>query len=185
MNTLSHCRLPRCYSPQLRTTPSVQLHVFADASEAAFAAIAYWRVQHDNKFIVSFIAGKTKCSPLKLLSIPRLELQAAVLTTRLTATIREHHDINLTRTVMWSDSKTVLQCIRSDHRRYKPFVAYRIAEVLDLTSEMDWHWVPTSLNVADDATRSKSKPQYDPESRWLLGPDFLRNDETQWPKSLG
>lgn len=181
MDKLPNCRVPRCYSPQLHTSPCVQLHVFADASETAFAAVAYFRVQHENHFSVSFIAGKTKCAPLKLLSIPRLELQAAVLASRLTATIRSHHPITISQTILWSDSKTVLQWIRSSHRRYKPFVTHRIAEVLEATSEQDWRWIPTNLNVADDATRAKSKPQFNPNGRWLVGPEFLLQDESNWP----
>lgn len=181
MNTLRECRIPRCYSPKLQSSSNVQLHVFADASQSAFAAVAYFRVQHNDGIDVAFIVGKTKCAPLKLLSIPRLELQAAVLAARLTSTIREHHQINISRTVLWSDSKTVLQWIRSDHRRYKPFVAHRIAEVLEVTSEVDWRWVPTSFNVADDATRSKAKPQFNPKSRWLFGPEFLKKPESEWP----
>lgn len=61
----------------------MQLHLFADASEQAFAAVCYWCVVHDGRCELAFIAGKTKYAPLKTLSIPRLELQAAVLAVRL------------------------------------------------------------------------------------------------------
>lgn len=185
LTSLSTCRVARCYSPHLRRSTDVQLHVFADASEAAFAAVAYWRVSNVEGYDVSFIAGKTKCAPLKLLSIPRLELQAAVLATRLLCNIRTCHNIDVSRTVLWTDSKTVMLWIRSDHRRYKPFVAHRVAEILEDTTEANWRWIPTGLNVADDATRARAAPTFNNSSRWLRGPDFLRLDEDAWPQEVG
>lgn len=72
--------------------------------------------------------------------------------------------------------------IRSDHRRYKTFVAHRIAELLETTAEGDWRYIPTAENVADDATRAKYPPRYNPASRWLSGPPILFKDERHWPE---
>lgn len=130
---------------------------------------------------MAFIIGKTRCAPLKPLSIPRLELQAAVLASRLAKTVRECHDIHISRTVMWSDSQTVLHWIRSEKRRYKPYVAHRIAEIVDNVGSTPWQWIPTKLNVADDATRVPAQPAFDENSRWLRGPAFLMGDEESWP----
>lgn len=56
----------------------VELHVFVDASEDAFSAVSYWRsIKSDSEIEVTFITSKTKCAPLKSMTIPRLELQAA------------------------------------------------------------------------------------------------------------
>lgn len=177
------CKIPRCHSSELSSSQKVELHIFADASEMAFAAVAYWRIKRDDGgYDVSFITGKTRCAPVKLLSIPRLELQAAVLATRLRTNIESCYKININKVRFWSDSTTVLCWIASDHRRYKTFVAHRIAEILDTTEESDWSYIPTEENVADDATRAKYPPKFDPASRWLTGPDFLRYDESNWPK---
>ncbi|XP_073824972.1 uncharacterized protein isoform X1 [Musca autumnalis] len=74
--------LNRYYFPPGKSK-KLELHIFVDASKEAFAAVAYWRfVTSENEIGVSFICSKTKCSPLKRVSIPRLELQAAVLGTR-------------------------------------------------------------------------------------------------------
>lgn len=174
-------RVPRCYSRHIRSTTDLQLHVFADASEVAFAAVAFWRIRVGEEVELAFVAGKAKCAPTKILSIPRLELQAAVLATRLMLEVRESHDIPVGKTVFWSDSETVLKWLRCDRRRYKPFVAFRVAEVVENAPAACWRWVPTAQNVADDATRARHPPSFDPDSRWLRGPAWLRADEDTWP----
>lgn len=180
---INNLRIPRCYSAHITNATEIQLHVFADASEVAFAACGYWRIKrNDGGYDVLFVTGKTRCAPAKLLSIPRLELQAAVLATRLRSSIESCHELEISRVCFWSDSTTVLSWISSDHRRYKPFVGHRIAEILETTKESDWRYIPTRDNVADDATRAKYPPYFDPESRWLQGPTFLRYDEKEWPQ---
>lgn len=73
-------RIPRCYSPFMSRAKIIDLHVFVDASESAFAAVGYFRITTDDDEVdVSFVGGKTRVAPQKQLSIPRLELQAAVL----------------------------------------------------------------------------------------------------------
>lgn len=175
-------RVPRCYSLHIRSAQDLQLHVFADASEIAFAAVAFWRIQFADKVELSFIAGKARCAPVQLLSIPRLELQAAVLATRLLVEICESHpDLLINKTVLWSDSETVLKWIRSTQRRYKPFVAFRVAEVVESAPASTWRWVPTSMNVADDATRVNQPFHFEPNSRWTRGPDWLLENAENWP----
>ncbi|XP_033251135.1 uncharacterized protein LOC117190182 [Drosophila miranda] len=114
---------------------------------------------------------------MKLSTIPRLELQAAVLGTRLRKCILEGHDVNPKCVHMWSDSKTVLAWIKSDHRKYKPYVEHRIDEILEATRLEDWHWVPTKDNPADFGTKLRSGTR---ETSWLRGPQFLQEDASQW-----
>lgn len=78
---------------------------------------------------------------------------------------------------MWSDSQTVLQWIRSDKRIYKPFVAHRVAEIVDRTETSHWRWILTKENVADDATRISTYHHFNDHSRWIRGPAFLYQKE--------
>lgn len=62
----------------------MQLFGFADASEAAYAAVVYARSTDQNgKIFVFLVASKTKVAKIHQLSLPRLELNAAVLLTDL------------------------------------------------------------------------------------------------------
>ncbi|XP_067625690.1 uncharacterized protein [Eurosta solidaginis] len=172
LNTIEDFKMPRCYSVSfLNPNANIQLHVFVDASEIAFAAVAFWRVQYTNNTEVIFVAGRSRCSPLKPLSIPRLELQAAVLGIRLKEATINSHDVQPNKVIFWSDLKTVLQWIRSDARCYKQFVAHRIAEVLQTSEHSQWRWVPGIDNPADDATRIKT---FSGNGKWLNRPNFLR-----------
>ncbi|XP_065361898.1 uncharacterized protein LOC135955477 [Calliphora vicina] len=181
MNNIANFRVRRFYFSFGKPT-SLQLHIFVDASEEAFAAIAYWRYIGDGDICTSFIISKTKCSPLKRVTIPRLELQAAVLGTRLKQNILSEHSLVPDKCVLWSDSKTVLKWIASNHRRYKPYVAHRVAEILASTDVENWRWVSTKDNVADEATRSSNNVDFSSSSRWLNGPAFLKLPEEDWTK---
>ncbi|XP_045537630.1 uncharacterized protein LOC123721811 [Papilio machaon] len=75
---------------------------------------------------------------------------------------------------------TVLQWLRSDARSFKPFVAHRLGEIIENSCVSDWRWVPTDLNVADDATRTRSI-NLDASHRWFRGPSFLFKSFEDWP----
>ncbi|XP_075168827.1 uncharacterized protein LOC142240968 [Haematobia irritans] len=183
LQNLKVVSIPRCYF-KTNTPLQLELHVFVDASENAFGAVSYWRsISADRNISVSFVAAKTKCAPLKVMAIPRLELQAAVMGTRLLDTIMQEHALKVCRFVCWSDSTTVLSWIGSSNRRYKPFVAHSVTEILAPTSPTNWRWVPTNLNVADQTTRMKHKVDFDFNSRWFKGPEFLYENESSWPKA--
>ncbi|GBP59897.1 hypothetical protein EVAR_44573_1 [Eumeta japonica] len=89
--------------------------------------------------------------------------------------------VNVTRKIFWTDSRTVLSWIRSDPRSFKPFVAHRLAGWRNTTVKC-WRWVPTKLNVADDATRPAY--HFDETHRWFHGPDFLRKAKTNGRRKL-
>jgi len=176
-------KIPRCYNYRMKSCIKVDLHVFCDASEKAFSAVGYFRCINSDpdETVVSFVMAKSRVAPLKPMSIPRLELQAAVLGTRMAKTIKENHDIKINEMHYWSDSKTVLCWLRSEARQYKQFVAFRIGEILESSDAINWHWVPTKLNPADDATRDFPKPSLSSTSRWLTGPEYLKLKPDEWP----
>jgi hypothetical protein len=126
--------------------------------------------------------AKSRLAPIKQLTIPRLELQAATLATRQDALLRQElgPDLDLTRSQYWTDSTIVLQYIRNDEARYHTFVANRVAEIQERTEPHDWHHVPTLENPADDASRGVS-PSALTKPRWIHGPPFLVLEPQNWP----
>ncbi|XP_065078485.1 uncharacterized protein LOC135701569 [Ochlerotatus camptorhynchus] len=128
------------------------------------------------------VGAKSKVAPLKTLSIPRLELNAAVLGVRFLASVLGYHTFPVSQRFFWSDSTTVLAWIRSDHRRFHKFVSVRIGEILTLSDPQDWRWVPSKKNVSDVTTKWKNGPNLGSNSAWLQGPEFLRYGEESWPE---
>lgn len=161
----------------------IQVHVFVDGSEEAFAAAAYLRCKSLESISTTLIIAKARTASIKsTVSIPRMELQAAVLGCRLSQSLDAELDIKVNSYHFWSDSKIVLHWIKDDSNLYKQFVANRISEIRDGSNISDWRWVPTKLNAADLATRSKTTFCEKKFNIWLQGPDFLRRDEKDWPQ---
>ncbi|XP_058826961.1 uncharacterized protein LOC131686947 [Topomyia yanbarensis] len=181
---VSVVRIPRCYFHEatLEHYDGLQLHVFVDASEVAYSAAAYFRVVNPHGIgECALVAAKAKVAPLKPLSVPRMELQAAVLGSRLMKFVEEAHSLTIARRYLWTDSATVLSWLRADHRRYKQFVACRIGELLTTTDAGDWRWVPSKFNPADAATKWGKGPKLTTDSMWFKSPEFLCEPETSWP----
>lgn len=177
-------RIPRCYFPGYspESIGSLELHVFVDGSESAYCCVAYFRIVDRGIARCALVASKTKVAPLKFLSIPRMELQAALIGVRLARMVEEYHSLLITRRYFWTDSCTVLAWLRSDSRRYRQFVAYRVGEILTKSDVKEWNYVQSALNVADDGTKWKNGVSFGPDSRWYAGPKFLREGEQCWPK---
>lgn len=180
LTALRDVSIDRCYLHYSDAT-NLQLHVFVDASETAYAAALYWRATDSSGAVhTSLITAKAKVAPLTVKSIPRLELQAAAMGSRMASAVVDEHNRKPQSKVFWSDSRTVLTWLKKGARTYLPFVAHRIAAVEEHSTVKEWRWVPTKLNVADDATRAVPR-DFNSTHRWYTGPEFLRRPEEEWP----
>lgn len=99
------------------------------------------------------IAAKSLVAFLDPCTIPRLELQTAVMRVRLAETIIDEHEFTIARKVYWSDFKTVLRWIWTDLCSYRTFDMNRLGKVVRKIKSFEWRWVDTLNNPADDATR--------------------------------
>ena len=89
---------------------SCHLHHFADASQVPYGAVAYVRFVSANRQIhCSFLTAKSRLAHVKPMTIPRLELSAAVLAVRIDRALREELELTIDKSVFWSDSTSVLQ----------------------------------------------------------------------------
>ncbi|XP_038062578.1 uncharacterized protein LOC119733069 [Patiria miniata] len=119
--------------------------------------------------------------PKRSISIPRLELTAAVLSVQLSKMVQEELRLPITDIVFWNDSTSVLQYIRNESRRLRTFVANRVARIQDATDESQWRYVNTASNPADEGSRGLSAERMIKDGRWLKGPQFLMMNEDHWP----
>ncbi|MCG8429838.1 MAG: hypothetical protein MJA29_01505, partial [Candidatus Omnitrophica bacterium] len=188
LDRMSAVVIPRCYWPIQFVPVLYALHTFVDASEKAFAAVCYLLLTSScGERHNSLVVAKTRVAPMndKCLTLPRLELQAAVLGTRLQNTVMRElkFELSISPTCchFWSDSLIVLQYIRNDTKRFKTFVANRLSEIRESSNPEQWHYVPSALNPADDATRGLSVGDLTQDHRWFRGPEFLWGSEDMWP----
>ncbi|XP_058840177.1 uncharacterized protein LOC131695699 [Topomyia yanbarensis] len=93
LDNVEKVSVPRCYRTITTSSSVIQLHVFVDASKNGYAAVAYFRYEEGDSIECAFVAAKTRVAPLKYVSIPRLELQAAVIGMRLAKATEETHRI--------------------------------------------------------------------------------------------
>ncbi|KAG7304901.1 hypothetical protein JYU34_010297 [Plutella xylostella] len=166
------------------TSPSnVSLEVFVDASQAAYAACVYLRSTNDAGDVnVRLLCSKSRVAPLKTATIPRLELCGALLGARLADRVTTALRGTVTKKTFWTDSTIVLGWIKTQPKVLKTFVCNRIQEIHELTSEDTWRWVPTSMNPSDLASRGIDPIELQSSTLWWHGPDYLKKDETEWPK---
>ena len=120
--------------------------------------------------------GKARVAPMKALSIPKLELQAALLPARLKELICKAPTFEISSIFVWTDSTTVLQWLQSTQRQ-PAFIAHHVGEILDNTTSDQWNYVPMSNNPADSGTRGLSTHDLN-SNHWICGPPFLKTD--QW-----
>ena len=91
--------------------------------------------------------------------------------------------IDFRRIVYWTDSTTVLRWLRSPKVKFSAYVGARIGEICELSDPEQWHYVPTAVNPADDASRGISPRDLCASHRWFHGPEFLQRVPDEWPAS--
>lgn len=147
------------------------IHGFSDASQLAMAAAVYIVVSSSSTVVqANLVCSKTKVAPLKPLTIPRLELAAALLLSKLVKYVQATIRRSVRATHLWTDSQVAFTWIKSPPARWKDFVKNRISQIQDLTASAHWHHVPGTSNLADCASRGITTAQLKEHSLWWHGP---------------
>lgn len=164
---------------------SSELHGFCDASQDAYAAAVYIRTPYVDdsgglNYHCHLIKAKTRVAPLsKPLTIPRMELNGALLLAKLMQYVHDAFKDRIGSSYYWCDSQIVLRWIKKHPSQLKTYVANRISDIQDLSGVTNWHYVPTAENPSDLATRHYDL-FFDRIPFWFNGPDFLKSN-TAWP----
>ena len=181
--TLATKTIPRCYSLPTHRIKERTLHGFSDASQAAYGAVVYCRTTyHDHPPTMSLVTAKTKVSKLNPPTVPRLELCGAALLAKLLLSVGDVLNIQSSQWQAWSDSSIVLAWLDGNPRQHPVFVANRVTAILQITPPSIWHYVPTSCNPADCASRGLMPTTLLEHSLWWEGPTWLKEDPPPLPK---
>ncbi|XP_018403065.1 PREDICTED: uncharacterized protein LOC108779991 [Cyphomyrmex costatus] len=140
---------------------------FGDASERAYGACLYAISENDEgKRQSVLICSKSKIAPLKTTSIPRLELNAALMLSKLTTAVVRAFGDRIKQIHLWSDSSIVLYQIKTSPNLLKTYVANRVAKIQE--------WLKgASLTVSE----------WKNNSLWWHGPTWII-DAKKWPKQI-
>lgn len=173
LEKLNSFTIDRYYSAFLSDVP-FELVGFCDASNRAYCAVVYIRVPTgEDNFAVSFTCAKTKVAPLKELSIPRLELQAAQLLAKLLTKVESIFSDSSVKKYAFSDSKTVLCWLKKPPDTWKVFVANRIRDIQTTLPTCSWSYIRTDQNPADLGTRGISADNLLKSQLWTKGPELI------------
>ena len=169
--------IPRYYFEEVKgEIQTVSLHGFSDASAEAYAAVIYLRIESTESSYLRLVTAKTRVAPLTRQTIPRLELLAALILTRLITHVKSALTgfLQVSYIRCWSDSKVTLYWICGETRAWKQFVQNRVLEIRNLVAPELWSYCASKDNPADIPSRGTS-PATLMESMWFAGPEWLKN----------
>ena len=178
---LEKVSISRCYKPdKFGLVVRTELHHFSDASTRGYGQCSYLRMINDqNNIHCALVIGKSRVAPLKPVTIPGLELTAAVCSVRISKQIKHELEYKIDDEYFWTDSMVVLGYIASMTRWFHIFVANRVQEIQESTKIEQWRHVKTEQNTADKASRGMRANELT-GSRWLIGPEFLWKQDSDY-----
>ncbi|XP_062618078.1 uncharacterized protein LOC134279668 [Saccostrea cucullata] len=147
LEQLASLEIKRCLKPEnFGDVVIAELHHFADASTIG-------------------------ATPLKPVTVPRLELTAALVSIKVSSQLLEELEISNVVEWFWTDSTVVLGYIANDSRRFHVFVANRLQQIRDYTEPYQWNCISSAENPADMASRGVTADELRKRKEWFRGPN--------------
>ncbi|GFV67140.1 uncharacterized protein TNCV_3668951 [Trichonephila clavipes] len=144
--------------------------------EKTYCAVIYIRFKDASQPVVSrLLTSKTRVSSVKHQSLPRLELCSTLLLANLIQATLPTLTAPISETFAWSDPKISLAGLKSEPRRWQPFVANREAQIQELTLNVHWNFMSGLVNPADCGTRRIPSAKLEKGNLWINGPVSLRS----------
>ncbi|GFY69402.1 integrase catalytic domain-containing protein [Trichonephila inaurata madagascariensis] len=116
---------------------------YSDTSEAAYGAVVYMHCVKDGTTTTKLIGSKSRVAPIKVNSIPRIELSASI---------------------AW---------INTPANQMKTFVGNRVSKIQILTENFEWKHIPSAQNPADIISRGVNPEELSSLTLWWNGPQLL------------
>ena len=166
------------------------LVIFSDGSVNAFGSVTYIRWQlKKGGWWSRIVLSKSKIAPKSRLTIPRLELNGAVMSKRLEDFVKGALEYDFQNVYHLVDSSTVLGYLHKQDSKLKPFEGIRVSEIQAAGEFIhgrlhNWSWVEGEINPADWATKPRKVGDLAHEGFWQKGPMFLESDVSEWPIKL-
>ena len=163
---LSQVQVPRCHLID-STVVNISLHLFSDASEDGYGMCSYLRFVYACGTVrCSFLIGRSRSSPVRPISIPRLELQAVTMSVKMYRVLVDELTYKISNATFWSDSQTKLQYIKNVSKQFQTYVANCVVEIREVTSPDQWTHCPGKVNPADDASCGLKPPKRSCQHPW-------------------
>lgn len=154
----------------------LQIVGFCDASTRAYCAMIFVRAVESNVVrSCKLMCAKTRVAPTKEMTIPKMELNAAVLLAQLVDRVRKNSNVNVEDCFLFTDATIVLCWLSHSADEWKTFVSNRVEKIKCIIPYENWFYVHTSQNPADLATRGLSVAEFLDSELWLSGPGFLKD----------
>ncbi|GFX09989.1 uncharacterized protein TNCV_4101291 [Trichonephila clavipes] len=168
-------------SAELSPNSDLSLHVFCDASKAAYASCVFLRTEVGGAITCQLVQARARVASIKPITIPRLELLACTIGSRLINTTKIDLRLENVLIYCWSDSVNALYWIKRKEN-WGTFVNNRVQEIRRLTNPEDWKHIPGILNPADLPSRGCGVVELI-ASLWWEGPRWLNKPREEWPLS--
>ena len=140
--------------------------MFADVSTRAYGAVAYLTSDND----VTFVMAKNCVAPLQNLTLPKLELMATVIVSRVARFIVDSLHLQDAHTYFWGASQITLHWLHSKEV-LSQFISLRVQKIKKAILDATWHYCPTEDNPVDLLTRGVDFNYLNfPNSLWWKGP---------------
>ena len=160
---------------------SAELHHISDASTKGYGQCSYLRLTNGNSDThCSLIASKSRVTPIRPITVPRLELTAAVLSVKMSKQLVKELRFENIEEYFWTDSKVVLGYLTNESRRFHVYVANQVQKIKEHSPTAKWKYIRSEENPADLSSRGVSAHDLVENKMWWKGPIFLQDSSWKW-----
>ena len=155
------------------------LDIYADASQKAYGAVAYISNETQSKLVMA----RGRVAPIKILTLPQLELTSICLGVKLGKFLIETFatEFEFERVRIWSDSSIALSWIKNQNSKLPRYVANRVKEIKKNLPNGTFGHVSGKTNPADYVSRGVSFKTLKNSDLWWNGPPLPRENCSQTP----